>query len=94
MQVLDLDTAEDELAALDLLLRMVQSELEANSNFEFVQAFLKLFLQVHGDTVMQHQGLQLQAQQVQQALALSWSRVDQLLQSSRCMLGFFGNSQF
>ena len=88
-----MDTAEEELATLSHLLSMVQSELQANSNFEFVQAFLKVFLQLHGDTVMQHQGLQQQAQQVQAALAVSWSRVDQLLQSSRCMLGFFGNSQ-
>lgn len=93
LQVLDLDSAEEELSTLSCVLTMIQSELEANSNFEFIQAFLKLFLQIHGDTVMQHKGLQTQAQQVQQVLASSWSRIDQLLQSTRCMLGFFGNTQ-
>lgn len=91
--MLDLVTAEDELTTLSHVLNMIKCELQANSNFEFIQAFLKLFLQVHGDTVLQHEGLQQQAQEVQHVLAANWSRIDHLLQSTRCMLGFFGNSQ-
>lgn len=93
MQVLDAESSEEELAALSSLLSMVKSELEANSNFEFIQAFLKLLLQIHGDTIMQRPDLQLKAQDVQKVLAQGWSRIDQLLQSARCMLGFFGNLQ-
>lgn len=86
-------SSEDELAALGSLLNMVKSELLSNSNFEFIQAFLKLLLQIHGDVIMQHSDLQLKAKDVQSVLAKGWSRIDQLLQSSRCMLGFFGNLQ-
>ena len=93
MQVLDPHTSVDELLALSSLLNMVKSELLLNSNFEFVQAFLKLLLQIHGDTIMQQEQLQQAASEVQSVLAKSWSRLDQLLQSSRCMLGFFGNLQ-
>ena len=93
MQVLDPDVNLDELAALSSLLNMVKSELLLNSNFEFVQAFLKLLLQIHGDTIMQQEKLQQAASELQTVLGKSWSRLDQLLQSSRCMLGFFGNLQ-
>lgn len=93
MQVLDVEGSDAELAALSSLLRMVKTELASNSNFEFIQAFLKLLLQIHGDIIMQQLDLQQQAQEVQVVLGKGWSRIDQLLQSSRCMLGFFGNLQ-
>lgn len=93
MQVLNVESSDAELAALSSLLRMVKLELASNSNFEFVQAFLKLVLQIHGEIIMQEPDLQLQAKDVQDVLSQSWSRIDQLLQSSRCMLGFFGNLQ-
>ena len=92
-QVLDIDASEDELAAVGSLLNMIKSELQSNSNFEFIQAFLKLLLQIHGDVIVQRPDLQLQARDVQSVLAKGWSRIDQLLQSARCMLGFFGNLQ-
>ncbi len=93
MQVVDIESSVDELAALGSLLMVVKSELECNSNFEFIQAFLKLLLQIHGDTIMQQPDLQHKAKDVQRVLARGWSRIDQLLQSARCMLGFFGNLQ-
>lgn len=92
-QVLDVESSDAELAAVSSLLRVVKSELASNSNFEFIQAFLKLLLQIHGDIILQQPGLQLQAKDVQDVLSKSWSKIDQLLQSSRCMLGFFGNLQ-
>ena len=88
-----MDTSQAELAALGSLLKVIRSELKANANFEFIQAFLKLLLQIHGDIIMQQSDLQLQAREVQAVLAKGWSRIDQLLQSARCMLGFFGNLQ-
>ncbi|KAL3149179.1 hypothetical protein ABBQ32_002010 [Trebouxia sp. C0010 RCD-2024] len=93
LEVLDVERSDAELAALTSLLRMVKSELASNSNFEFIQAVLKLLLQIHGDVIMQQPDLQQQAKEVQVVLANAWSRIDQLLQSSRCMLGFFGNLQ-
>ena len=92
-QILDVESSDAELAAVSSLLRVVKSELASNSNFEFIQAFLKLLLQIHGDIILQQPDLQLQAKDVQDVLSKSWSKIDQLLQSSRCMLGFFGNLQ-
>ena len=93
VQILDVQSSQAELTALGSLLKMIKIELASNSNFEFIQAFLKLLLQIHGEAIMQQPDLQLQAKQLQIVLAKSWSRIDQLLQSSRCMLGFFGNLQ-
>ena len=88
-----MQSSQAELAALGSLLKMIKAELASNSNFEFIQAFLKLLLQIHGEVIMQDSDLQQQAKDLQLVLARGWSRVDQLLQSSRCMLGFFGNLQ-
>lgn len=57
------------------------------------QALLRVALQVHGDTVMQHEELREAAQRTQQRLAATWRRLDGLLQSCRCMVGLLGNIQ-
>jgi hypothetical protein len=48
-------------------------------------------LQVHGDTIAEHEELAERAQRAQQRLAATWRRLDGLMQSVRCMVGFLGN---
>ena len=56
-----------------------------------LQALLKVSLQVHGDTIAEHEELAERAQRAQQRLAATWRRLDGLMQSVRCMVGFLGN---
>lgn len=57
------------------------------------QALLKVTLDVHGDVIAAHPELAERAQRTQQRLAATWRRLDGLLQSVRCMVGFLGNLQ-
>lgn len=54
---------------------------------------LRVTLQVHGETIGEHAELRERAQRAQQRLASTWRRLDSLLQSTRCMVGFLGNLQ-
>ncbi len=57
------------------------------------QALLRVTLQVHGETIAEHAELRERAQRAQQRLSATWRRLDGLLQSTRCMVGFLGNLQ-
>lgn len=92
MQVLE-GAPEQELEELALLLSFLEEETGSNRNFEFVQALLRVVLQVHGDVIAEHAELAECAQRTQQRLAATWRRLDGLMQSVRCMVGFLGNLQ-
>lgn len=84
---------EEDLEHLALLLQFLEEETATHTNFEFVQALLRVTLQVHGETIVEHAELRERAQRAQQRLAATWRRLDGLLQSTRCMVGFLGNLQ-
>jgi hypothetical protein len=58
-----------------------------------LQAVLRVALRVHGDTIVQHDKLRQVAERMQQQLVATWRRLDGLLQSCRCIVGFLGNTQ-
>jgi U3 small nucleolar RNA-associated protein 21 len=76
-----------------LLLECLDQEVAAGRSFEFVQALLALALAVHGDAVGERPALRAVAGRLLGRLRRSWAAVDELLQSSLCMVGYFGNLQ-
>lgn len=91
LQVLEPETSEEELADIGTLLNLIIHETDANRNFEFVQALLRVLLQVHGSTLMQDQHLHAKCKQLLQVLKGTWGQLDGLMQKVRCMVGFVGN---
>ena len=91
LQVLDPETSEEELADIGILLDLILHEMKANRNFEFVQALLRVLLQVHGSTLMQDQHLHAKCEQLCQVLKGTWGQLDGLMQKVRCIVGFVGN---
>ena len=93
-QVLDPSSpAEDDLEHLDQLLSFLEAETAASTSFEFVQAVLRVVLAVHGDVMAAQPALLERAGRLRARLAASWRRVDRLMQSVRCTVGFLGNLQ-
>ena len=84
---------QQELDDLALLLQFLEEETGGQRNFEFVQALLRVTLQVHGETIAGHAGLAEVASLAQERLGAAWRRLDGLMQSVRCMVGFLGNLQ-
>ncbi|ONK70376.1 uncharacterized protein A4U43_C05F33080 [Asparagus officinalis] len=91
MQALD---QRPELQTIGLLLDYFIHELSCKNNFEFIQAVIKLFLKIHGETVRMHLSLQEKARRLLEVQSLVWNRVDKMFQSARCMVTFLSNSQF
>ncbi|KAB1212058.1 hypothetical protein CJ030_MR5G024630 [Morella rubra] len=90
LQIVDDDDQQEldkrpELLAIELLLEYFIQEISCRNNFEFIQAVIRLFLKVHGETIRRQSRLQEKARQLLDIQATVWQRVDKLFQSARCM---------
>ncbi|XP_064997081.1 uncharacterized protein LOC135632435 [Musa acuminata AAA Group] len=83
-----------ELESIGMLLDYFIHEVSSRNNFEFIQAVIKLFLKIHGETVRRHSTLQEKTKKLLEVQSSVWQRVDKLFQSARCMVTFLSNSQF
>ncbi|ERN12564.1 hypothetical protein AMTR_s00025p00209980 [Amborella trichopoda] len=83
-----------ELLSIGLLLDYFILEVSHGSNFEFIQAVIRVFLKIHGETVRRHAMLQKKAQKLLEIQASVWQKIDTMFQSTRCMVTFLSNSQF
>jgi len=82
-----------EVARLGHLLDYLDSEVILGASFEFLQALLRATLRVHGDSIMQYDGLRRKAVQIETHLRKSWTRIDSLVERVRCMVGVLGSAQ-
>ncbi|XP_027106936.1 U3 small nucleolar RNA-associated protein 21 homolog isoform X2 [Coffea arabica] len=101
LQVIDDDDDDDqemdkrpELYFIELLLDYFEHEISCRNNFEFIQAVIRLFLKIHGETIRRQSKLQDKARKLLEVQSAVWQRVDKLFQSTRCMVTFLSNSQF
>ncbi|XP_078434530.1 transducin family protein / WD-40 repeat family protein [Wolffia australiana] len=83
-----------ELRAIELLLDYFTNEISRKNNFEFVQAIMRLFLKIHGETVRRHSALQSKAKQLLEVQTAVWQRMDSMFQNTRCLVTFLSNLQF
>ncbi|XP_021279189.1 U3 small nucleolar RNA-associated protein 21 homolog [Herrania umbratica] len=83
-----------EMVSIELLLDYFIHEVSCRNNFEFIQALIRLFLKIHGETIRCHSKLQGKAKQLLEIQCDVWQRVDTLFQGTRCMVTFLSNSQF
>ncbi|KAF3437268.1 hypothetical protein FNV43_RR20021 [Rhamnella rubrinervis] len=98
LQIIDDDDRQEpekrpELFSIELLLDYLIHEISCRNNFEFVQAVIRLFLKIHGETVRRHLELQDKAKRLLDIQCSVWHRVDKLFQSTRCIVSFLSNSQ-
>ncbi|KDP45683.1 hypothetical protein JCGZ_17290 [Jatropha curcas] len=99
LQIIDEDDQQDlekrpEFVSIELLLDYFIHEISSRNNFEFIQAVIRLFLKIHGETIRCQSKLQDRARKLLETQCAVWQRVDKLFQSARCMVTFLSNSQF
>ncbi|KAK8956779.1 hypothetical protein KSP39_PZI001162 [Platanthera zijinensis] len=100
LQIIDDDADEErlnrrtEFHSIGLLLDYFIHELSRKSNFEFIQAVIKLFLKIHGETVRLHPSMKEKALKLSEVQGLVWQKLDKMFQNSRCMITFLSNYQF
>jgi len=84
-------STEEEVAEVEMLLQFVEAQVAARQDFEFVQAFFRMLLKVHGDAVIEHEALAARAGRIRSILRGTWEKLDAKLHSIRCMIGFFSS---
>ncbi|CAI9780603.1 unnamed protein product [Fraxinus pennsylvanica] len=72
-----------ELYFIELLLDYFIHEISCRNNFEFIQAGIRLFLKIHGETIRCQSGLQDKARKLLELQSTVWQKVDTLFQSTR-----------
>lgn len=55
------------------------------------QAVLRAFLNIHGSTIVEVEGLRERAGSIQSKLTASWERIERKLQHVKCLVNFLGN---
>ncbi|KAJ0250207.1 Transducin family protein / WD-40 repeat family protein [Hirschfeldia incana] len=83
-----------EFISIGQLLDYLIHEITCRNNFEFMQAVMRLFLKIHGETIRCHPSLQDKARKLLETQSLVWQKMDKLFQSTRCIVTFLSNSQF
>lgn len=99
LQIIDDDDDQEpdkrpELYSIELLLDYFIHEISCRNNFEFIQAVVRLFLKIHGESIRRQPSLKDKAQKLLEIQSALWQRVDKLFQNARCMITFLSNSQF
>ncbi|PIA51851.1 hypothetical protein AQUCO_01000026v1 [Aquilegia coerulea] len=82
-----------ELHCIELLLDYFIQEISSRNNFEFIQAVIRLFLKIHGETIRRQTKLHDKAKKLLEIQSSVWQRLDRMFQSARCMVTFLSNSQ-
>ncbi|CAN1272073.1 U3 small nucleolar RNA-associated protein 21 homolog [Linum perenne] len=96
LQIIDDNNEEEkpELVSIQLLFDYFIHEISRRTDFEFIQALIRLFLKIHGETVRREQKLQEKAKKLVEIQSAAWQKMDRLFQSTRCMVTFLSKSQF
>ncbi|KAG8484953.1 hypothetical protein CXB51_021536 [Gossypium anomalum] len=99
LQIIDDENLEDldgkpEMISIELLLDYFVCEISYKNNFEFIQAVIRLFLKIHGETIRCHPKLQGKAKKLLEIQSDIWQKIDTMFQRTRCMVTFLSNSQF
>ncbi|KAK8506349.1 hypothetical protein V6N12_034085 [Hibiscus sabdariffa] len=99
LQIIDDENLEElngkpEMITIELLLDYFVHEISYRNNFEFIQAVIRLFLKIHGETIRCHPKLQYKAKKLLEIQSNIWQKIDTMFQQTRCMVTFLSNSQF
>ncbi|KAK4424941.1 WD repeat-containing protein 36 [Sesamum alatum] len=99
LQIIDDDEEQEpgkrqELQFIELLMDYFIQEITCRNNFEFIQAVIRLFLKIHGESIRRQPVLQEKAGKLLEVQSAVWQKIDKLFQSTRCMVTFLSNSQF
>lgn len=77
---------------LSQFLTAVSTVLESRRNYEVVQAYLGLFLKVHGSSLSEDRELCTRAEKLSGVLKESWSTLQSNFESTLCLVSFFMNA--
>ncbi|CAK9880713.1 unnamed protein product [Sphagnum jensenii] len=89
----DIDSQSQELQDIGMVLDFLLAELKSNNNFEFIQALMQLFLEIHAETILSQPFLQEKAAKLWHHQTTTWQRLDTMFQRARSMISFISKTQ-
>lgn len=94
LRSLDLsDEGEDHETDMLNFLSFLSDAIASDTHFEFLQALLRAFILIHGESIAQYPKIQERAQLVEEQTHKAWTRLEQALQHTLCMIGILGSMQ-
>lgn len=96
IQLRSLDLSEEgEDHETDMLnfLSFLSDAIASDTHFEFLQALLRAFILIHGESIAQSPKIQEQAQLVEEQTHKAWTRLEHALQHTLCVIGILGSMQ-
>ncbi|KAJ3294723.1 hypothetical protein HK104_003329 [Borealophlyctis nickersoniae] len=82
---------ENNLANLRYFVAALQEQLETRKGFELVQAYLNVFLKIHGDVIVNSSadsGLEASLSQFLEEHVQTWTRLEEMFQYGLCLVDF------
>ena len=80
------------LALMAQFLDMLKAGMESNENFEAVQAYLGLFLKLHGDLICSERELGEGVRQMKELQETKWNSLQSDIDHCLCLVSFFKSS--
>lgn len=94
LRSLDLsDQGEDHETDMLNFLSFLSDAIASDTHFEFLQALLRAFILIHGESIAQYPRIQERAQFVEEQTHKAWTRLEQALQHTLCVIGILGSMQ-
>jgi len=72
-------------------LTFLADAISSDTDFEFLQALLRAFILIHGDTLAQDENMKEVAKTVEEETHKAWARICNTLQHTQCLVGLLGS---
>lgn len=76
---------------LVMFLTFLADAISSDTHFEFLQALLRAFILIHGDTLAQSDHMKEVAKTVEEETHKAWNRICNNLQHTQCLVGILGS---
>ncbi|KAJ7356169.1 WD repeat-containing protein 36 [Desmophyllum pertusum] len=82
-------SAGGDVKLLELFMLFIEHQLASRRDFELTEAFLGLFLKLHGPMIAEHAELKQIAARLLQEHSEAWSNIQDLLNQCSCLISYF-----
>lgn len=83
-----------QLQEIGMVMDFLTEEIRSKRDFEFLQALTRLFLKIHGETILGESLLQEKGKSLLELESSMWQRLDNMFQNVRCVLSFVSDSLY
>ena len=84
---------QEDYKEIKLFIKMIDNLLDTCHNFELLQAYLNLFLKIHGDVIVTDGDLAAMVTSLREKEREKWNHLQSMFQNTLCLVKFFSGIQ-